>query len=103
LEAERIHNVVNLDSAIFNTLLDLLSRRVGTSIFKTGQLPNLSPRTPGNPSLTDVDSTKGNHGAIDFVNDTIDLLHVVTVGHELISRNSILKRTIISEMRPKVT
>lgn len=96
METERIHNVVNLDGAILNTLLSLLSRRIGTSVFKTGQLPTLSPRISGTHSLTDIDGTKGNHGAIDFVDDTINLLHVVTVGHELIAGNDILKRAQIS-------
>jgi hypothetical protein len=56
----------------------------------------LSPRISGTPLLTNIDSTKGNHGTIDFVDDTIDLLHVVTVGHEFVAGNDILKRAQIS-------
>lgn len=41
--------------------------------------------------LTDFHSTHSNHGAIDFVNNAIDLLHLVTIGQELVARNDILR------------
>jgi hypothetical protein len=57
----------------------------------------------GAPSLTDTDSPKGDHSAIDFVDNAIDLLHGVTVGHELIAGYDILKgRTNLSEILLKV-
>jgi hypothetical protein len=92
LETERVHDVDNLDGAILDTLLSLLGRCVGTNVFKTHQLLSLLPRICGAPSLTDIDSTNGNHSAIDLVDNAIDLLHWVTVGHEFVTGNDILKQ-----------
>ena len=41
--------------------------------------------------LTDINGALSNHGAIDFVNNGIDFLHVVTIGHELVAGNDILR------------
>jgi hypothetical protein len=63
---------------------------------------SFQPIRHGAPSLTNIDSTEGNHCAIDFIDHAIDLLHVVAVGHELIAGNYILKTRInMSEMLPK--
>lgn len=40
--------------------------------------------------LTHLDGALSNHGAVDLINNAIDLLHVETVRHELIARNDIL-------------
>lgn len=45
---------------------------------------------------TDFDSTKGNHGTIDFVDNTIDFLQIVRVGDDLITSENILDRSAMS-------
>lgn len=40
--------------------------------------------------LTDFDGTKGDHGAVNLVCDTIDLLQVIGVGDDLVTGDDIL-------------
>lgn len=42
-------------------------------------------------ALTDFDGAKGNHGTINFVDDTIDFLQVVGVGNDLVTGDDILE------------
>ena len=39
---------------------------------------------------TDLDSTKSNHGTVDFVDGSIDFLEVVGVGDDLVTSDNIL-------------
>lgn len=48
------------------------------------------PRLHGCIVRTDFDSAEGNHGAVDLVDGTIDLLQVITVGNDLVAGNNIL-------------
>jgi len=85
LKTERVHDVIDLLCAILDAILRLLCGRIGSDILKIRQLPALLAKVYGLLSLTNFHGTKGNHGAIDFINNTIDLLHVVAVRHELIA------------------
>jgi len=101
VETERVDNVVDLESTILDTLLGLLSGCVGTSVYISISAVVLVPK----PSLqaiicigidlgvgirTDFDSAEGNHGAVDLVHSTIDLLQVVGVGDDLVTGENIL-------------
>lgn len=46
---------------------------------------------------TDFDRTEGNHGAIDFVYDTVDLLDIVRVRHDLITGDDVLQYISVSD------
>ena len=44
---------------------------------------------------TDFDGTEGNHGTVDFVDGTIDLLQIVRVGDDLVTGDNILYRRAV--------
>jgi hypothetical protein len=88
VKAERVHDVIDLDSTIFDTLLSLLSRCIGTGIcIPPSARPNIS-RDGG--IRTDFDGAQGNHGTVDLVNGAIDLLQIVGVRDNLITSEDIL-------------
>lgn len=70
LETERVDNVVDLDGTVLELLLGLLGGGVGTSV--------------------DLDGTLDDHGAVDLVDDTVNLLHVEGVGDHLIAGKDVL-------------
>ena len=46
---------------------------------------------------TDFDGTEGDHGTVDFVDGTIDLLQIVRVGDDLVTGDNILyRRTMLA-------
>jgi hypothetical protein len=92
VETECADDVVDGNGTVLNTLLGLLSRCVGTSVCgpwsECGH--NLVKPIP-TPQLTDLDGTLSDHGAVNLVRNTVDLLHVEGVRHELIARDDVLE------------
>lgn len=90
VQAERVNHVVDLNGTILNTLLNLLSRCVGTGVC----IPALTTFLILLRHVcirTDFDSAEGNHVTVDLVDGTIDLLQVVTVGDDLVTGDDILR------------
>lgn len=52
--------------------------------------PSPAQTNKGGRIRTDFDSAEGNHGAVDLVHDTIDLLQIVGVGDDLVTSDNIL-------------
>ena len=94
VKAERVHDVIDLDSTIFDTLLSLLSRCVGTSICIT-TLGRYYISRDGR-IRTDFDGAEGDHGTIDFINGAVNLLQIVRVRDNLITSDNILYRFAMS-------
>lgn len=90
MQTEGVDNVVDLDGAVLKTLLSLLSRGVGTSV--CSPVLDFAPVAGLTRLLTDLDSAEGDHGAVDFVHGSIDLLQVIGVGDNLVTGNDILER-----------
>jgi hypothetical protein len=88
VKTERIHDIIDLDSTILDTLLSLLSRCVGTGICIPPSAWSTISRDGG--IRTDFDGAQGNHGTVDLVNGAIDLLQIVGVRDNLITSEDIL-------------
>jgi hypothetical protein len=100
-----VDDVVDLDVGVVEGLLGLLGGGVGANVWweggGNGQLPFGFPgrarltqsRATGRESLavrTDLDGALGDHGAVNLVDDTVDLGHVVRVRDDLVIADDVL-------------
>ena len=90
LETERVDNVVDLGGTLLKVLSGLLGGSVGTGVWVIVLVFLLQQQLRGTGQLTDGDSTLGDHGTVNLVDNVIDLNWIERVGYDLVSRNNIL-------------